>query len=136
MRLITVLPTAITLPLTIFAVVAYNIIPMMKTGFSVPAVGFLFATFYLIIFGITMLIPIFRQSFYRITWLYPFCVTLLFDLIILSIAEVTMSIGCSVHTPARRIIGIVIAIVVFVLGRFLMSMYFKKKPLEEEDTNE
>lgn len=106
-----------------------NIIGMLGSGFSTPAIGFVFCFLAGIIFAITGWVPAFRKCYYKLPWLYPLSMILTMHLFILSIAEAVLAKGFSVISTPRHIAAIVIMAVQLIVCRAAMCIYLKKNPM-------
>lgn len=106
-----------------------DIIGMLKSGFTMPTVGFLFLFLAGIVFAVTGWVPAFRKCYYKLPWLYPLSMILTMHTGILAIAETILSKGFEVISTPRHIVAIIIMIVQIIVCRALMCMYLKKKPM-------
>ncbi|WP_052169892.1 hypothetical protein [Pseudobutyrivibrio ruminis] len=116
---------------TIFTVMVFffDIVQMLKTGFSVSPIGFVFCFIFGLVFAITGFVPVFRRCYYKLPWLYPYCVMLTMNLFIISIAESILAKGFSVISTPRHIITVILMLVQVIGCRIAMSVYFNKYPM-------
>ncbi len=113
----------------VLGVFFFDILEMIKSGFPTSTVGFQIFLMTGIVFAITGIVPVFRRCYYKMPWLYPFCMMTMMNLFIVSIIEVVIAKGFSVINTPRHIITEIIAGIIFILCRLIMSIYIKKKPM-------
>lgn len=106
-----------------------NIVGTLKSGFSTPAVGFLFCFLAGLVFAVTGWVPAFRKCYYKLPWLYPLSMMLTMHLFILSIAEAVLAKGFSVISTPRHLAAICIMVVQLIVCRAAMCIYLKKNPM-------
>lgn len=116
---------------TIVAILIFfaDIVVMLKSGFAIQTIGFVFCFLVGLIFAITGWVPAFRRCYYKLPWLYPFSMMLTMHLFILSIAEAILAKGFSVISAPRHTATIIIMIVQIVVCRIAMCIYLKKYPM-------
>ena len=108
-------------------IVFSEIIPMALSGFAhTNNVGFAITSFAGFIMAITGWVPVFRKCYYKLPWLYPFCVMLLVNGLIVALAELIMVEGLSVTSTFRHIVVVIIMFTQVLGCRYLMSLYFSK----------
>lgn len=105
-----------------------SLFSLFTTGYSSSFMGIAAASIYGMLIGLNMSIPLFRRGYYKLPWLYPFCTVLLLDSLFMGIAEEVLyngygSIGMNGHRTFT-----IIAIVVLILGRVVVSLVEWKKP--------
>lgn len=113
----------------IILVVFYNIVGMLKSGFSTPTVGFVYCFFAGWSFAITGWVPAFRKCYYKLPWLYPYSMIMTMHLFILSIAEAILAKGFSVISTPRHVAAIIIMVIQIIVCRAVMCIYLKKYPM-------
>ena len=76
-----------------------------------------------------MLVPAFRKCFRKLPWLYPYITILMADVTILSIGIELLNYGYQVQSDSRHTLFLWLMIVVIVVLRVAMCIYFHKKPM-------
>jgi|GEM_PF-6871459 hypothetical protein len=104
-----------------------SVITLMTTGYSSSFVGIAGPFILAFFIGITMLVPLFRKEFYRLPWFYPFCMVLLMDSVFLGAAEEVLYNGYASIGKVSHQVYIIIAIIVLLIGRVVISLIEWKK---------
>ena len=107
-----------------------NIRTIWETGFATVTVGYAFLILFGLVFGFTMIVPVFRRCLKKLPWLYPYIVILMADALILTVAEEILNYGYQVKSDARHTIFSVIMVIQIIVCRVVMCLYFKKKPVK------
>ncbi|WP_027406095.1 hypothetical protein [Anaerovibrio sp. RM50] len=109
--------------------VFHDIPGMIRTGFAGTTAGFsIFGTLSFVVM-ITGFVPLFRRCYYIFPWLYPFTTMLMINLFIAALAEFILGQGFSVTDSQRYEITICLMIIMVIICRFIMSLYFKIRPI-------
>lgn len=115
--------------LRITALILFNIVEMLKSGFWTIHGGLGLCAIIGMVFAFTGLIPTLRKCYYKLPWLYPLSMMMTMDILILAIAEEILAIGFSVISSPRHLITTIIMIIQITVCRMLMCVYLKKHPL-------
>lgn len=102
---------------------------IIDSGFGIKPIGFTFLLIFSFIFGITMLVPAFRQCFRKLPWLYPYITILTANVTILSIGIAILNYGYQVQSDTRHTLFFVLMIVQIIVCRIAMCFFFHKKPM-------
>ena len=119
----------ISVTIGILMVFFFNIGGMLKSGFSTTTVGFVICGLAGLGLAITGWVPVFRKCYYKLPWLYPYCMIMLMNLFTLSIAETILAKGFSVISTPRHVATIIIMVIQIIVCRVVMCIYLKKYPM-------
>lgn len=122
----------------VLSFIIYLAYPMMlntyiSTGFGSGVVLMSFFSILLISYGLMLFIPVTRRLFYGFPWLDGTIKIFIGSFFVLTCFDYVLSIAYEVRNPQRHLWGWVIGIIVFIIGRGLLSFYFYKKPVIEDE---
>ena len=101
-----------------------------ESGFSGQNIGVAFLGILGLIFGISMLVPVFRIIYSKLPWLYMYIQIFMINILILTIGIYLLNIGFEVQNQARHTVFFWLMIAVIVICRLAMSFYYKLKPIK------
>jgi hypothetical protein len=123
------LPSLFFLCFTILGFIV-NIMTVRQSGFAGnPPVIPLIALFGVPIM-LSLLVPAFRQAYYKLPWLFPLVKTTFVNMVIAGMGTLIIDFGYQVQEPARNTLFTVLAIAAIAIGRLLMCIWFNKKKVE------
>ncbi len=105
---------------------------IMKSGFSGQNIGFSYLAGFGLIFGISMFVPNFRRIYKRIPWLYVYIQIFMVDILILTIGTYFLNTGFEIDNLARHKLFLWLMIATFIIGRLIMCLWYKFKPIKIE----
>ena len=108
---------------------------IVKCGFSMTSEGVILLMIFGFVFGITMLVPVFRKCFHVLPWLYPYITILTADFTILAIGIEILNYGYQVQSDARHTFFFWLMIAQMVVCRIVLCIFCNKKTMriERED---
>ena len=120
---------AILLGIIVSILVAAGSIAIIRDGVvSMAPIGLTILIPLTFVFALTGWIPWFRKCYYKLPWLYPLHVMLVMNLLLLSVVELILYKGLSTMSTLHHVVTAIIAIAVFVLGRWWICRYLAKHP--------
>lgn len=112
----------------VFLLIIVNMRSIIITGFSTQSIGLTLFALLSFSVGLTMLIPVFRRCFDILPWLYPYLLTSLLNMLILSVGIEILNYGYRGMGEQRHAVYTVLMIFELIVCRGVMCVYFWKRP--------
>jgi hypothetical protein len=125
--LVLMVPSILMLLLVVLFMLT-DIYLVLKIGYPRSNAWIFMASLFSLIVGISTLVPAFRRMYRIFPWLFACVRMFLYNLLILSAALWLVNYGYEVQNDARHGLFAVITILLIVICRLAMSIYFHYRP--------